>query len=581
MSALPRILLFAVLGLLASRPALAGDSPAHPLEDVAVVTEIDRLLGSSWSDADVTPSAEAPDGPWARRVTLDLIGRIPTVEELDAFFEAKPRERRRVWVDRLLGYDYREEHSRHLATVWANLLVGRTGGIARTSFVDRDGFHAYLQESFRADKPLDKLMHELVTATGSSRPADDDYNPAANFLVDKMADQGVQATAQTAKVFLGVAVQCTQCHDHPFNEHRQNQFWELNAFFRQTRFERVRDEDSRRRYARIRERDFPGEGARQRGRRNASLDDPARRAEIYYELRNGRLKVAYPAFLDGEYLADVIADRDPELREGYGDSGQLDEVDRREELADWIATSNDFARAAVNREWGRLLGRGFTEPVDDIGPHNPPSHPELLEFLAESFRASGHDLRRLSRWIVLSEAYGRDSRARSSNEHDDPALGAAPEFSRFYLRQMTAEQLYDSLLTATAADATIEADRRDQVRQRWLRQFNTAFANDENGEATTFDGSIPQALALMNGDLVRRATSVRKGGFLESVAGDDSLSDTEKLVRLYRAALARKPERAELRACQAVLASRQGNVVQSLRDVWWALLNSNEFILNH
>lgn len=606
----------ALFSTAAAPPALATEG----VDDDAVVESINTALSANWRDSGVVASLAAPDGAWARRVYLDLIGRTPTLEELTAFV-GEPKPRRRVWlVEQLTSDSYREERARWRATEWANLLIGRTGG-GRNSLALREPFEAYLREAFAENRPADQLMTELVTATGSVRPQDDDFNPAANYLADKMGEGGVQATAKTSQVFLGVSVQCTQCHNHPFNEGRQNQFWELNAFFRQTRVERVRDDEDDRPKARLVDRDFYGEG---RGRM-ASLSlapGEADAAESYYELRNGKLKVAYPVFLDGTGLGEVFEERGYD----YGDSGRLDRVNRRQELAALIADSPEFARSTANREWGRFFGHGFTRPPEDMGAHNPPSHPGLLETLAAAFRDSGYDLDRLSRWIVLSDAYGLDSRSGRTNSDDDPSLGRPPLFSRFYLRQLSAEQIYESLISATRADESLSAARRDAARRRWLRQFSTAFGNDENGEATTFNGSIPQALAMMNGDLIRQATSLgwttpakpemakdmmadpkmskrmmadrrksrdqsmddygkptgkRPAGFLSSIAADRSLSNADRVEKLYLTALARKPDRSEIVLCNKLLVAREGNAAEALRDVWWALLNSNEFILQH
>jgi hypothetical protein len=231
--------------------------------------------------------------------------------------------------------------------------------------------------------------------------------------------------------------------------------------------------------------------------------------------------------------------------------------------------------------WAHFLGHGFTRPVDDIGPHNPPSHSDLLDALGTALRASGFDLKQLMRWIVLSEPYNLSSRITGRNAADDPALGARPMFSRFYLRQMEAEQLYESLLVVTEADRTITSAERDAMKQQWLRQFTSAFGTDENDEATTFNGSIPQALALMNGDLVRRATGNQPGSMLYRVAGDPRLDNAAKIRYLYLAALARVPTRQELTISNELLVARGGNVGAALQDIWWALLNTNEFILNH
>lgn len=533
-------------------------------------TWIDGQISAAWSDRGVTPSSEATDGEWCRRVFLDLIGRVPTVEELQEFRADKSDQKRVDLVGRLLGdgyspgSDYLAEYARNWSTLWTNLLVGRTGGVDRNSMVSRPGMQQYLRRAFQKNKPYDQLMCDLVTASGSCRPGDDDFNGAANFLADKMAEGGAQATAKTSQLFLGMAVQCTQCHNHPFNEYKQNQFWEMNAFFRQTGVERIRTENNRR-FARVVNRDFAGEGG-----------DPSK-AELYYELRNGKLKVAYPVFVDGVSLADLYADRG----EDFGDSGYLSDINRREELADRIAASDLFPKALVNRLWGHFFGYGFTKPVDDMGPHNVASHPELLDELAAEFRATSFNMKELMRWIVLSEAYGLSSRGLRGNEDDDPALGSQPLFSRFYLRQMQPEQLYESLLTATKADQSLANDDRQRMKEQWLRQFNTAFANDENGEATTFNGSIPQALMLMNGGLVRRATECREGSFLHDVASDSSLSNAKKISRLYLAALARQPSKKEIEISNKILAARGGDVPAALQDVWWALLNTNEFILNH
>jgi hypothetical protein len=554
-----------------------GRERASKMSDfgLAEVRLINDTIARGWSDHELVPSQQATDGEWCRRVYLDLLGRVPTVEELQDYLAIRKRDpsavssgpngKRRRLVDRLLGDEYAEEFARNWTTVWSNLLIGRSSGMDRQSLVDRTGMQQYLRESLAYNKPYDQLAKELITATGSGRPGDADFNGAANFLADKLEEGGVLATAKTSQIFLGMAVQCTQCHNHPFNEYKQNQFWELNAFFRQTRVERIEDGDDRYAGGRVVNRDFRGE-----------TGDP-KKADIFYELRNGKLKVAYPVFVDGTSLAGKFAERG----EDFGDRGYVADVNRRDELAKLVLASREFDRAIVNRMWAHFLGYGFTKPVDDIGPHNPPSHPELLDQLGAAFRAAGFDLKQLMRWIVLSEPYRLSSQISARNEKDDPALGARPMFSRFYLRQMQAEQLYDSLLVATAADATLSREQRDEMKDRWLRQFVTAFGTDENDEATSFNGSIPQALTLMNGDLVRRATGNQPGSMLERVATDLRHDNGEKIRYLYLAALSRMPTRQELLISNELLAARGGNVGAALQDIWWALLNTNEFILNH
>jgi hypothetical protein len=187
------------------------------------------------------------------------------------------------------------------------------------------------------------------------------------------------------------------------------------------------------------------------------------------------------------------------------------------------------------------------------------------------------------RWIVLSEPYSLSSRITPQNKADDPALGTSPRFSRFYMRQMQAEQLYESLLVATRADQTWAdaPDQREQVRARWLSQFTTAFGTDDDQEATTFNGTIPQTLMMMNGEMVKQAISLEPGTVLYDLALDEARNPREKIEYLYLAALARTPTRDEFNQAQSVIALRGGNVPFALQDLWWVLLNSNQFIMIH
>jgi hypothetical protein len=549
----------------------ASSAPAHAaskandfgLQQVKLINE---QTAQAWREHKLVPAEPASDGEWCRRVYLDVIGRVPSVDELKAYLADKKHDKRARLVDRLLGDEYCDEYVKNWATIWTNLLIGRTGGMDRKSLASRPGMEQYLAETLKYNKPYDQFATDLITATGSCRPGDKDFNGAANFLADKMADNGIQATAKTAQIFLGMAVQCTQCHNHPFNEYQQNQFWELNAFFRQTHVEKQPIEETKNRNSgRVVDRDFKGEGG-----------DP-KKAEIYYEQRNGKLKVAYPVFVDGTSLDAMYVSRG----ENFGDHGMLTDVNRRADLAKLVVKSREFDRAITNRLWGHFLGYGFTKPVDDIGPHNAPSHPELLDGLGQSFRAAKFDMKELMRWIVLSEPYGLSSRMTKHNEADDPALGARPMFSHFYLRQMEAEELYESLLVATAAEETATGEDRETLKQQWLEQFNTAFGTDDNGESSAFNGTIPQALTLMNGPLVKRATGNQPGSILAKVAGDTSLNNADKIRYLYLAAFSRQPTRQEINISNELLSERAGNAGAALQDIWWALLNSNEFILIH
>jgi hypothetical protein len=547
-----------VAGALSGMVVRGGEVDDFGIPQVAFIND---QVEAGWNDAGVKPSAEATDGEWCRRVFLDLIGRIASLEELEAFVGDKSSTKRADLVTRLLGDDYVDEYARHWTDVWTAVLIGRNGD---NDLVDRPGMRQYLRRAFSKNIPYDRFMEELVTATGVNRNTRgiENFNGAANFLSGKMQEGGVQAAAKTAQIFLGLQVQCTQCHDHPFNNHKQNQFWEFNAFFRQVRGLRRFGGSQDVQAVELVDEDFAGE----RG-------NNAEEAELFYERRNGLMKVAYPVFVDGTAIS----------RSGYL-PGKLDDgteygVNRRVELARLMKASPLLPLAIVNRMWGQFLGYGFTKPVDDLGDHNPPSHPALLEGLAERFREQSFDLKELVRWIVLSRPYSLSSRGSAANKSDDPSLGQPPLFSRFYLRQMQAEQLYESLLTATRADR-VGGEEAAKKKDRWLSQFVIAFGTDEGDDATTFNGSIPQVLMMFNGDLIKNATSVNKGGFLDEVSKDGS-NNSAKINALYMAALARKPLAPEIKTANAIMLARKGDATGALQDIWWAVLNSNEFIINH
>jgi hypothetical protein len=194
----------------------------------------------------------------------------------------------------------------------------------------------------------------------------------------------------------------------------------------------------------------------------------------------------------------------------------------------------------------------------------------------------GYDLKELMKWIVLSEPYALASKYAGKNRTDDPSLGEKPQFSHFYLRQMSAEELYESMLVATAAERTHgNADEREKAKGEWLKQFTIAFGTDDGGETTTFNGTIPQTLMMFNGDMMKRATSSERGSLLEAVADNSRLNPEQKITYLYFAGLSRKPNSTELGLANQLLKDRRGSLAQALQDVWWAVLNSNEFILNH
>lgn len=532
-----------------SPPAVARVEGAASGDSVTrVAAQVDALLRSGWERWQVAPSPPAEDGEWLRRVYLDLAGRIPTVPEVDAFVADSRADKRRRVVDDLLDGG---EYARNFTAIWSRLLVGR----APNTRVSRPALDKYLRMSFAANRPWNQMVEDLVAAEG--RTTD---NGAANFLVAHLNNQAVPATAITARLFLGVQVQCAQCHNHPFNDTKQVAFWELNSLFQQT--------------AAVERYHRDGKSAQQRYA-YTELVSRDEGGPIYYETLGGLMKVAFPRY----YGHDV-------------DPGP--QINRRKELARMMTTetSSQFAAAFVNRLWAHFIGAGFTNPVDDMGPHNPPSHPEVLQALADEFVRSGYDVKQLIRWICATEVYRLSSRATPENRQDDPSAGEPPAFSHVYVKPMSPEQLYDSLVTATRAHQSGVSDwaQAEEQRQAWLDQFVVSLQNDENDEADTLAGTYSQALTVMNGELVARALELSPGTFLGELVREKG-SETDKIRRLCEAALSRPPTAKELSAMQKVV--REGNAARprngarpgpsaaGYQDLFWALLNSNEFALVH
>ncbi len=529
---------------------------------------INEQIRKGWKENGLSPAVPATDSEWCRRVYLDVVGRIPSIDELAEYVSSRDANKKDKLVTKLLHDEkYTEEYARNWTTLWTVVLIGRAGGTEDNTLTSREGMQKYLRDCFARNKPYNNMVNELVTATGTNSPGAQNYNGAVNFLAMKVNDEkGTLATAATARVFLGLQVQCTQCHNHPFNDWKQQKFWEFNAFFRQTKarpkyVEGTRNVDS----AELINEDFNGEGSN------------PQEAEIYYELRNGLLKVAYPAFVDGTEIPK---------------SGNVNEVNRREELGKLMLKSEYLDMCVANRYWAHFLGYGFTKPIDDMGPHNASSHPELLQFLGYEVRKNSYNLKELIRWITLSEAYSLSSKITAGNKKDDPLLGETPRFSHFYLRQMRAEELYHSLLVATkAAESKGSYEEQERSKQQWLNQFTTAFGNDEGEEATTFNGTIPQALMMFNGDMIQKAINVDKGSFLADLAQNTKLKPQQKIEFLFMSALSRKPTKDELGATETLFVihaqdkSIKGDPIKAslaaVQDVWWAVLNSNEFIINH
>jgi hypothetical protein len=514
-----------------------ADQPPPARERSAVrLPFIDELIKKGCDEAGIRPSRLATDEEFLRRVYLDLVGRIPNIKEAQDFLHSKESGKRQKLVEYLLNNN--PDYAKNFSIQWTVLLQGRK---RQERMVDRAALATWLRRQFLDERPWDRIVYDLITAKGSNKE-----NGAVNFPLAHMESGAVPLTSLTTRLFLGQQIQCTQCHDHPSNDWKQSDFWGINAFFKGMKVEVFRKSDDTGRMVED----------------HVELSDQPTEAFSQFDRRNGLVGIAFPRFLDGRKIS------------------QGTDVDRRVELGKFMADpkNTDMAKAFVNRMWGHFMGRGIVHPVDDFGPHNPPSNPELLDRLAAEFQKSGYDIKSLIRWITASQAYNLSSVTTRNNEKDETL------FSHMALKPMTPEQLFDSLLTATMAHKAGGADDSGKKRDAWLNQFVFTFANDEGDEGTSFQGTIPQALMMMNGELMDKATGGKEGSFLADLFFNATrqarMAPAEYMVNgLYLAALSREPTRAEMAQARHFLSSFPDTICV-LQDLFWALLNSNEFVLS-
>jgi hypothetical protein len=488
-----------------------------------LAARVDRLLEGAWKKADVTPARRADDAEFLRRVYLDLAGRIPSVTEARSFLADRRADKRKRLVESLLAGP---RFPTRFASVWRALLLPEADVDLRVR-LQGPAFERWLRSWLASGRGYDSMVRELLTASdqpGRGRLA---VSPLGIFYVAK-ENKPEEVAGTASRLFLGINLGCAQCHHHPFADWKREQFWAFAAFFSDLQPRRV-------------DRRAPRERLR-----------PA-------ELRiPGTEKVVRAKFLDGK--APTLGGGTPV----------------RQVLADWMTAPDNpyFAKAAVNRTWAHFFGTGLVEPLDEMaGTESVPSHPAVLAELASAFAKQKYDLRWLIRAITATRAYQLTS-ARSHPSQDDPR-----RFARIPVRGLTGEQLFDSLAQATGYRDDGAAGRRNPFGIGTTRnEFLTRFASSER--PTEAQTSILQALTLMNGKVMSAATNVRSSETLLAVVDAPFLDVPGKIETLYLAALARKPTSRELARLTRYV-GRSGTEGEALADVFWALLNSAEFVLNH
>ena len=488
---------------------------------------IDKYIAAKLQRLKLQPSDLASDPEFLRRVSYDLVGMPPTVEEIRAFVADKTETRlkRTRKIDELMA---RPEFIDHWSLKWGDLLqVNR----ARLGDKGMWAFREWIRESIAENRPYDKMVRELITARGSTF-----QNPPANFF--RFTRDPKVAMETTTQLFLGVRMVCAQCHDHPFEKWTQNQYFQLTAFFGAVGIKDGMDSNEE------------------------IIYDKREDAEIHHPKDN---RVMSAKFLFG------------------GENIQPQESHLREALADWLTSpSNDlFGKSMANRMWSYFFGRGIIEPVDDIRASNPPVNPQLLDALTKDFVDHHFDLRHLIRTVVTSRTYQLSFHANEWNDDDES------NFSHAAPRRLTAEELFDGIYVATGTKPFFKDLPNDFTAEQFPDPsfgkggFLDLFGRPERQTSCECerrsDVSLVQALNLVNGATIADAIADENGRIAKLVIAN--ATDKQLIDELYLASLGRPPEPRELDYAATYLAKGM-NRAERAQDLLWALLNSNAFLFN-
>ena len=501
------------------------DAPYQFPSDVAANNYVDELVHTKLKKLRITPSGVCDDATFIRRAYLDLTGALPTPEEVRKFVDDPSTPKRNHLIESLLQ---RKEFTDLWVMKWAELLQIRSRN-DEFSYKAALQYYNWLQDKLGSNVPINKVVQELITATGSTL-----RNPAASYY--QIQRDTLKTAENTAQVFMGMRIQCAQCHNHPFDRWTMNDYYSFAAFFPQI------------------------------GRKNG--EDP--RESIIYDRGDGEVKHLVtgknmkPKFLGGD---------EPDIKSGES---------RRAVLAKWLASPENpyFARNVANIIWAHFMGKGIIDPVDDVRVSNPPSNPELLDALAKKFTEYGYDFRKLVRDICASRTYQLSTRPNDTNAQDDR------NFAKASIRRVRAEVLLDCINQVTATNDKF------QGLPRGARAVEIADGNTSTYFLTTFgrarretvcscevktEPNLSQALHLLNGTTVN--DKVQEGGIIKAMLKAGKKPD-EIIGDLYMRCLSRKPTPDELNALQKFLVDAK-DPEPVLNDLFWSLLNSKEFIFNH
>ena len=520
-------------------PALASD-PAAKLS-----AEIDRLLAKDWDAKFVEPAPLATDATFLRRASLDLIGRIPTIAEVRSFLSDTSADKRTQLIDRLLASD---EYAVHLASVTRVEWMPQSLGNFRLQFQGAE-FEKWFEGQFKNNVGFDKIIAAILNADVSiGQRGMVNFNNPRNMGGEKAALQAFydvadgkpeEMAAAASRLFLGVKLECAQCHDHPFAPYSKDQFWEFAAFFGEfTPLSPVSPS-------------FVGPLPPQYELNRLTIPNTSREVSAKY-------------FTGGE--PEWTPNRTP-----------------RAELVAWLTKPDNplFARNLANRLWAHLFGLGLIDPIDEPGEQNPPSHPAVLDTIAKAVVSSNYDIRVVLKGIALSRAY------QLTSELTHPSQAEPKHFARMTTKGLTGHQIFDSLNTASGQAASANADnsstRRfaaNEVQGGNRGEFVSRFP--QTNRRTESATSILQSLMLMNGKYVSGLATAAQNPLLARLQKWHDSTDVQ-IETLFLATLGRYPTAAEAERYEAFVNSGggTGNETQALKDVFWVLVNGTEFLLNH
>ena len=493
----------------------------------AMSEQIDAHLRAVWDEQGLTPQPSADRHALFRRLHLDLTGRIPRVAEIRRQVTTESLAVEMVVESLLDSPDF----DSNMAAAWTNWLL--PPDVELEQFGGKPAFMAWLADQFAGSVPYDEIVRQLLTAEGRVGDAGPVlFTTALEMKPDHLAKQ-------TARTFLGTRIDCAMCHDHPYDDWTQTDFWGYAALF-----------------ARI---------SRPVGKMNA-MSSVLRVKDVGH----------------GEvYLPDTEIAVEPKLLGGDRLVEEPESDQRRKQLAAWLTDPDNrqFSRATVNLVWSHFFGAGLVEPRDDFGVHNPSLSPELLEQLAAFFIKSKYDIRSLVRAIVQSDAYAQSSAT------TDRAVTERPMFDSMPIRWLSADQLYDCLQVASGGLAGSSANTQSGLglqriansnRDQFIEQFGSPA-----GSVLDYQSGIPQALSLMNGPLANLAAGEDSSRLLKGLRAP-FFSDRDRIETVFLSLVGRPASPAEIKVIDEMIEDSPDTAVPViLSDLVWALLNSAEFATNH